>query len=152
MPEKTAISAHIMTGKHGEDYAASYLKAQGIAVVDRNWRPSEGHNVHLELDIIAREAGGELIFVEVKTRSYSPGTDFSPVDAFGKTKQGRLLRAASLYLGEKDLWNQPCRFDLITLIINPDKTCTLEHFKDVISFPSPGRGAMGGSHTPWQPW
>ncbi|MGH3447233.1 MAG: YraN family protein [Nocardioidaceae bacterium] len=50
-------------GDYGERVAARHLEQQGMTVVDRNWRCSDG-----EIDIVARE-GRVLVVCEVKTRS-----------------------------------------------------------------------------------
>ena len=50
-------------GAWGESVAAHSLEAQGYRILDRNWRCARG-----EIDLIA-QAGAELVFVEVKTRT-----------------------------------------------------------------------------------
>ena len=50
-------------GRRGEDVAAEYVEAQGMRVVERNWRCREG-----EIDVVALD-GDEVVVVEVKTRS-----------------------------------------------------------------------------------
>ena len=50
-------------GKRGEDIAVAHLTRGGYRILDRNWRCARG-----EIDIVARE-GGDLVFIEVKTRS-----------------------------------------------------------------------------------
>ena len=50
-------------GRLGEELAAAHLIAQGLIVLDRNWRCDVG-----EVDIVARE-GDALVICEVKTRS-----------------------------------------------------------------------------------
>ena len=50
-------------GRHGEQLAATYLQAEGMTIIERNWRCRDG-----EIDIIA-EDGPSLVVVEVKTRS-----------------------------------------------------------------------------------
>lgn len=49
-------------GKKGEDAACTYLERKGYVICRRNYRCRYG-----EIDIIAAK-GGELSFVEVKTR------------------------------------------------------------------------------------
>ncbi|WP_419785676.1 YraN family protein [Pseudodesulfovibrio sp.] len=91
-------------GNLGEDAAARYLESCGLRIIERNWRHRQW-----ELDLICRE-GDTLVFVEVKTRG--AGTMGSPADGLTRTKRARLVKAAALYLSEKDLWDAPCRFDL----------------------------------------
>src|SRR5437868_13562631 len=50
-------------GRCGEQVAVDYLLAEGMRILDRNWRCRRG-----EIDVIAEE-GGKLVIVEGKTRS-----------------------------------------------------------------------------------
>ncbi|MDR2502857.1 MAG: YraN family protein [Deltaproteobacteria bacterium] len=146
--------AHLLTGRRGEDWAADYLRGLRVKVLERNWRPPArlGRVSALELDIVARE-GETLLFAEVKTRAYAPEDPFSPQDAFTPSKQARLRRAALWYIHLHDQWSSPCRFDLICVILYPDASRKLEHFKDVLSLQDAQRGRTPGcSHPPWQPW
>ena len=52
-------------GRRGEQLAVDHLEARGMAVLERNWRCRLG-----EIDIVARDRG-DLVFIEVKTRSNS---------------------------------------------------------------------------------
>ena len=56
------MRAKDVLGRRGEELAAGYLEAQGMRIVDRNWRCSEG-----EIDIVALD-GDALVIAEVKTR------------------------------------------------------------------------------------
>src|SRR6266508_6615478 len=72
-------SVNQIIGGHGECLAARYAVAQGMTVLERNWRCPTG-----ELDMVLRE-GGELVFCEVKARS---GVDFGqPVEAVVPAKK-----------------------------------------------------------------
>lgn len=57
------MSEHNELGRIGENEAAYYLALKGYTLLDRNWRREK-----LEIDIVA-EWHGEVVFVEVKTRS-----------------------------------------------------------------------------------
>ncbi|WP_378145618.1 YraN family protein [Cnuibacter sp. UC19_7] len=52
-------------GRRGEQAAADHLVAQGLEILDRNWRCEIG-----EIDIVALD-GETVVVVEVKTRSTS---------------------------------------------------------------------------------
>ncbi len=82
-------------GSHGEQLAAEYLQAQGMEILERNWRCAEG-----ELDIIAYDAPADaLVFVEVKTKS-GPGFGH-PLEAITVAKARRLYRLALLWVDDR---------------------------------------------------
>jgi putative endonuclease len=94
-------------GSWGEDIAAKHLKSIGYRIVDRNW-----HRVGGELDIVA-ETEGQVVFVEVKTRSSS---DYgSPEEAITARKQEHLRRAAWSYLEETEQLDANWRIDVIAI-------------------------------------
>jgi putative endonuclease len=94
-------------GQQGEALAASYLTEQGYNIVQRNWRCPLG-----ELDIVA-EAGGTLIFVEVRTRrSHRFGL---AEESLTPTKQNRLVDLAQTYLQESATPDQSWRIDVVTV-------------------------------------
>jgi len=122
--------------------AAAYLECRGYAVISRNWRSRRG-----EIDLVCSR-GEEIVFVEVKTRDES---DYGlPGDALTPKKSRRLLRAASLYLSQNDLWARPCRFDLLSVSLQ-EGGCEIRHDRNVISHSESG-SALGGGHAHWQPW
>lgn len=80
---------------------------KGYRLRHRNWRGGGG-----ELDLVMSQRG-ETVFVEVKSRSTA---DFGGATAALDKKKKRLLTgASSAYLSRYSLWQQPCRFDLVTL-------------------------------------
>ncbi len=116
------------TGDLGEEIAAQYLEKKGLRVLDRNYRFSRA-----EVDLVCFEPaeqpnrGGEIVFVEVKTRH---GTGFGhPEDAVTREKQINIIRAARAYLYERKLEGAMCRFDVVSIVI-AGKTPEIEHFKN----------------------
>ena len=110
-------------GRWGEDLAASHLTAAGMQVLDRNWRCSQG-----ELDLVARDRDGTVVFVEVKTRS---GTGFgAPAEAVGRVKARRLRVLACRWLLEH---RQPrgveLRFDVVGILRVPGRQAELTHLR-----------------------
>ncbi|MCA3071865.1 MAG: YraN family protein [Rhodocyclaceae bacterium] len=95
-------------GHEGEDQAAAHLAGAGLRVLSRNWRCRAG-----ELDIVARDADGTLVFVEVRRRASAAfgGAAASITPA----KQLRLARAAELYRQVMRCTQQPCRFDVVLI-------------------------------------
>ena len=97
-------------GDLGERYAARYLMLHGYRIKARNWRSGK-----YELDIIAT-TWHDVVFVEVKTRSYLETTDLAsappPSLAVHADKQRFTRRAAVQYLREHPTKKAP-RMDVI---------------------------------------
>ena len=93
-------------GKDAEARAAQYLQAQGLQIVERNYRCRYG-----EVDLIARD-GQTLVFVEVRARSSNAfgGAAASITTA----KQKKLTRTALHYLSTAGQTPR-CRFDAVLL-------------------------------------
>lgn len=101
------MARHNELGSIGEEEACRFLMHRGYRLLDRNWRVG-----HLELDIVA-DYYGELVFVEVKSRS---SEEYGPAElAVDLDKQQRILEAAHYYMLEKRL-DQPFRYDIITVV------------------------------------
>ena len=116
-------------GDRGEALAAAYLERKGYTILDRNYRFERA-----EVDLICflpasqYEAGGELIFAEVKTRT---GLGYGrPEEAVTEAKQRHLIRAAEAYLYERKLDGAPCRFDVISVLLQRGKQPEIEHFEN----------------------
>jgi putative endonuclease len=116
-------------GDRGETLAADFLAEQGYRIMDTNYRYERA-----EVDLVCYEPdedvarGGEIVFVEVKTRS---GLGFgAPEDAVTDEKQQHIVRAAQAYLYERQLEGAPVRFDVVSVVLNQDDTPAIEHFKD----------------------
>jgi putative endonuclease len=106
-PRAVAATPRARVGAAGEALAERALIRRGYRVIARNWHCRYG-----ELDIIA-EDGGELIFVEVKTRRGSAlGT---PEEALTPSKRKRLLAAAQQYLMVQEMAERPYRFDVVAI-------------------------------------
>ncbi|MDH2430101.1 YraN family protein [Sphaerisporangium sp. TRM90804] len=94
-------------GRYGEEIAVDFLLAEGLQILERNWRCSEG-----EIDILARD-GPVLVIVEVKTRSgRTHGTAF---EAVTPAKFTRLRALASRWLKTQPEWFASVRIDVIAL-------------------------------------
>lgn len=102
-----------MTGKKigdiGEDKACEYLVEKGYFIERRNYRYN-----FCEIDIIAVDTNGCVVFIEVKTRK---NTDYGyPSEFVDKRKMERLRDAARLYCAEED----DIRFDIIEVFCEYD--------------------------------
>lgn len=99
-------------GDRGEEEAAEFLEERGYLIEARQWRCRFG-----ELDLVARAPDGILCFVEVKLRGRN--TPALPREYVDRRKQGRLRRAAALYLAEHAP-EAVCRFDVAEVYVCPD--------------------------------
>ena len=109
-------------GITGEEIAANFLKANHCRILFRNLRWRLG-----ELDIVAREEDGVLIFVEVKTITNEIG--FAERN-FTYFKAHKTRRSAQLFLQKypKLLQAAGSRIDLIAIklrYINPEEPPTI---------------------------
>ena len=97
-------------GDAAESRALTYLRGRGLRLVARNYRtPGRGGG---EIDLVMREPGGTLVFVEVRKRS---SNDFGGAAAsVGHIKQRRIIFAARHYL-MRLAQLPPCRFDVVSV-------------------------------------
>jgi putative endonuclease len=110
-------------GRYGEDLAAAHLVAAGMELLDRNWRCREG-----ELDVVAREPDGTVVFVEVKTRS---STWFGePAEAVGPVKARRLRALACRWLLEHPSGGCPLRFDVVSIVRRRGYAPQVDHLRE----------------------
>jgi putative endonuclease len=120
VPQSVPMAAKDELGRRGEELAAAWLEGQGLAVLARNWRCSEG-----ELDIVATDRK-VVVICEVKTRS---GDRFgSPFEAVTQGKRRKLRRLAMLWVIDSKVKGFPrLRFDVIGVLWRPGQEPTIEH-------------------------
>ena len=105
-------------GKTGEALAVNFLKKNGYSILTQNYRRKFG-----EIDIIARE-GDYLVFIEVKTRT---GTSHGhPLEAVTARKQRQISKVAQCYLAENNLFDAAARFDVVSVVVSPNKPVNVE--------------------------
>ncbi len=98
-------------GRAGEKAAAELLRRRGYEVVGGGFTARRG-----EIDLICRR-GGELVIVEVKTRTTEAfGT---PAEAVGTRKRRALAAAAAEYRLLAG-WRGPIRYAVVGLVGKPD--------------------------------
>jgi putative endonuclease len=100
-------------GDEGEARARRWLESRGLVIVAENYRVARGPNARGgEIDLIAREADGTLVFVEVRWRK--DAAHGGAAATVSPTKQRRIIHAAQHYLlGWRSL--PPCRFDVVAI-------------------------------------
>lgn len=99
-----------LRGNAAEDAALAHLLAAGLTLVERNYRtPGRGGG---EIDLVMREAGGTLVFVEVRARAAT--THGGAAASVGGVKQRRIVLAARHYL-MRHRSPPACRFDVVAI-------------------------------------
>lgn len=92
-------------GAYQEDIAVDFLKKNNYIIRERNFSCRIG-----EIDIIAEE-NQELVFIEVRSKSY---TSFGrAIETINRKKRNKVRRVAEYYLMRKGLEKSFCRFDVI---------------------------------------
>ena len=109
-------------GQWGESVAMEYLEEHGYKVVTRNARTPYG-----EIDIVA-EKEGQIIFVEVKTRTTKK---FGPPEmAVTPRKQEHMMAAADFYAAEHNIdhW----QIDVIAIEGKPGSSPKFMYFENAL--------------------
>jgi putative endonuclease len=118
-------------GNFGENVAYNYLIKNQYSIIKRNYRIGFD-----EIDIIAKESDGTLVFIEVKTaknrdRSIS---GFMPEDQMTGFKLKKIARACQKFsvqypnlIDEEKGW----RIDLIAITLEGQATGILHHYKNI---------------------
>ncbi|MGH1346106.1 MAG: YraN family protein [Nannocystales bacterium] len=105
-------------GLRVEARVAEYLHERGLSILERNVERAGG-----EIDLIAldlRLDDPEYVFVEVRSRSRVDRG--SPLETVGVAKQRHVVRAATAWLVERDLWEAVAvRFDVVGVTISPHR-------------------------------
>lgn len=126
------MAIHNDVGKIGEDISVEFLREKGIAIMERNFRRPYG-----EIDIVARETDGTLVFVEVKTVSWETGRSVpyethKPEENVHPQKLKRIANTIQTYLmvhTREGKW----RFDVLAVYLDiSSKTAQVRHLKDVV--------------------
>ncbi len=111
---RKAEPAHLKSGKWGERQAVRLLKSKGWKIMGERVRVGKRD----EIDIIADDNDGVLVFIEVKTRK---NEDFGrPISAVNQKKRRNLCRAAIAYLKKNRIQPDYFRFDVVEVIGEPD--------------------------------
>jgi putative endonuclease len=120
-------------GGRGENAAAVYLQRKGYKIIERNYRTKYG-----EIDIVAKDPEGILVFVEVKTLSdnsagnLDSARDLLPEDNLSGWKLYKLQRICQFFanaypaLVDKNGW----QIDLVAIIIKSE-TYKIKHYRNI---------------------
>lgn len=113
----------ISFGAFGEQLAEKYLIGKNYYILARNYHSRFG-----EIDLIASD-GQSIVFVEVKTRTqHQFGT---PLEAITRHKLSKIVKTSQFYLSQRNLHNQPYRFDAIEVILNSSEKPIVNHLMNI---------------------
>lgn len=118
-------------GDFGENIARNYLIKNGYKIINKNYRAGFD-----EIDIIAIEPGGTVVFMEVKTMTGGNGksSGFMPEDKMTNFKLGKIVRGCQRFLAQNPEIvedEKGWRIDLIAVVLETDKTGIMHHYKNL---------------------
>lgn len=120
---------HLKIGRSGEDIACEYLVRKGFRILERNFRRTYG-----EIDVIARERTGTLVFVEVKTLRHGSDANISPEDNMTKDKIRKLKKICKAYANQKkELVKEKAgwRIDLVAIELKRSGEYEVRHYENI---------------------
>ncbi|MFZ4842047.1 YraN family protein [Mycetocola saprophilus] len=123
MTKRRGRHSNQRVGREGEAIAADYLREHGFTVARQNWRCQYG-----EVDIIARDRAGTLIFVEVKTRRSRGAGD--PLEAITPLKLSHMNAVAQEWRLQHRFSGR-IRLDAIGVTLGVPGAPRIEHLRGV---------------------
>jgi putative endonuclease len=98
----------VVKGSRAEGVAVRALIGDGYTIVERNFRCDVG-----ELDVVARDRDGTLVFVEIRSRR--DDEHGSAIFAVGSGKRHKVARVAAAFLELRAPDYDECRFDVVAI-------------------------------------
>ena len=108
--------------RQGEKLALKHLKKQGYRYITSNFATAQG-----EIDLIMQQDEA-IVFVEVKTRreeSFATGQE-----AVNYHKQKHIEAVARQFIHQHNLYDSPCRFDVVVIVANETNKWVIRHFEN----------------------
>jgi putative endonuclease len=112
-------------GEAGEEFVANHLIKSGARILARNWRTREG-----EIDIVAKDLDGTIIFVEVKSRTSLSYGD--PLEAIDTKKALRIQRLALAWLATNGYLGDEYRIDGAGITQSRSGEFTLDYRRSIL--------------------
>ncbi len=119
----TTAASRQALGAYGERVAEEHLTAQGMTLLERNWRCAEG-----EIDLVLRD-GVVLVVCEVKTRTST--TNGTPHEAITDAKLDRLQRLGTLWAEARSVAPQETRVDLVAVMRPRRGPAQVDHVRGI---------------------
>ena len=117
-------------GKTGETVAANYLLSKKWKILEKNWFNAKGYRIG-ELDLIAEDGKGELVFVEIKTRRGRMG-EMTPEENLNHSKLKKLIKIGQSFLNVKGWQGRSWRIDLVAITMDfQTRKMSIHHIKAI---------------------
>ena len=115
-------------GNQGEDFVVKDLETKGFKIITRNYLKKWG-----EIDIVALK-DGELHFIEVKSVTYIPSSDFRPEDNMHYDKLKRLQRTCQSFLAQhmRQYHDTDWQIDLACVYLENESLKKIEYIENII--------------------
>lgn len=120
-------------GDYGENVAADWLRTNHCKILARNFKGRKGG----EVDIVARNREGQLLFTEVKTRQKD--SLMRGLAAVNRKKQALILRGANEWLRRLGTREVPWRFDVIEVEVSEGEKPVVRRVENVFGNSKPRR-------------
>lgn len=124
LAHQKVINWRKLFGAFGESLVCGWLERHGWEIIERNWRCGRSP----EIDVVARAADGEIVVIEVKTRSARPHSRLddieSAIESVNGRKRRRLMQQSMKY-GEL----AGCRVRRVDLIVVCVPSSTLHQLR-----------------------
>ncbi|MDD3607274.1 MAG: YraN family protein [Candidatus Moranbacteria bacterium] len=117
-------------GENGERVAEKYLKSKGYKILDKNYFNQKGYRIG-ELDLIAEDRDGTIVFCEVKSRKGKKG-EIVPGENLTFSKFKKLTKTANYFLAKNNLLEKNWRLDLVEVYFDEEgQTEEIKHIEAI---------------------
>jgi len=115
-----------LLGRWGEKRCERFLRRKGFTTIARNFTCKLG-----EIDLIATDSNGAIVFVEVRTRADESYTRAQ--ETVTPKKRGKLIRTAKYFLKTYKVKDRPLRFDVVAVVLGKKGPVQIRHYKNAFT-------------------
>ena len=115
-----------LLGRWGEKRCERFLRRKGFKTIARNFACKMG-----EIDLIATENSGAIVFIEVRTRADESYTQAQ--ETVTPKKQARLIRTAKYFLKTYKVKDRPLRFDVVAVVLGHKGRPKIRHYENAFT-------------------
>jgi putative endonuclease len=115
-----------LLGRWGEKRCERFLKRKGFKTIVRNFACKLG-----EIDLIASDSAGAIVFVEVRTRADESFAEAQ--DTVTPKKRTRLVRTAKYFLKTYKVKDKPLRFDVVAVVLGQKGRPQIRHYENAFT-------------------